>query len=376
MARVLFRRSLKPSDIPAALLSSALMGVVGGPFFGMFVPWLVFGSSYTFPTDWPKYIAQSSIIGGIFSISFYVTTGMPWIWLRHRWCNLSKRTGSLLGLLVSATGGLAGTILAVTMTHLVLGYELFSNVYLARLIAFEIFLTIILGAFMGTISRLQMEAQLRERKLAETAAKAQANALQAQIAPHFFFNALNSVSALIPVAPNDAQKMLWRLADLFRYSFNASGKEMVPLERELEFVREYLELEKIRYRQRLRFIMQEPNGAASVHVPGLMLQPLVENAIRHGIAHRLEGGEIRVEIDHADGHCAIAVWNQCDVQDSGVELSPDRVFHVEHALYNVRERLRLAYGPTAELSLEKTEPEWVRALIRFPLKDNNARTGS
>src|SRR5205085_1660891 len=168
--------------------------------------------------------------------------------------------------------------------------------WMARLIVLQAVLMMIIGAFMGAYHMLAIKSELRERKLAEAAALAQTYALQAQIAPHFFFNTLNSISALIATDPEAATRMVARLAEMFRYTFAAGRVPMVSLSREIEFIHEYLSIEKIRYRERLAFDLPSGEGLEAWMLPCLTLQPIVENAIRHGIAKRLEGGSVRVEV--------------------------------------------------------------------------------
>lgn len=213
----------------------------------------------------------------------------------------------------------------------------------------------VIAVVMSTLGR----RELRARQLSEAAAKAQAYALQAQINPHFFFNTLNTISALVPTDGPAAQRMIGRLAEMFRYTLASSHGDLVPLEREIEFVRNYLELEKERYRQRLEFTLPSAQEVKGIQVPGLTLQPLVENAIRYGIAKRMEGGQVSVEVRRRGETVIVSVLNQTDGAVT-VEERPG------HALANVRERLRLAFGEAAKMNWSMPSANWIEVRVQVP----------
>ena len=138
------------------------------------------------------------------------------------------------------------------------------------------------------------EVRLVEARLREEAARAKLSALQAQINPHFFFNTLNTITSLLDEDPRRAQDVVQTLADLFRYTFKVTDAGPVPLSDELEFTRGYLEIEQARFGDRLQVSWQVADSACSVTVPGLILQPLVENAVAHGIAPIARGGRVTI----------------------------------------------------------------------------------
>ena len=161
-------------------------------------------------------------------------------------------------------------------------------------------LSLVIGAFMRLKLQVQesqtklREQELAVRELAIAASQAQSRALQSQINPHFFFNTLNTISALIDDDPVAARQMIGRLADLFRYTLGCTNADAVTLGEEVQFVRDYLSIERARFRKRLRVDL--PEGLLpDVRIPGLVLQPLVENAIKHGIAPLIDGGSVSVE---------------------------------------------------------------------------------
>lgn len=232
-------------------------------------------------------------------------------------------------------------------------------------------IAVVISLVISAFTRMQAERELRERTLSEAAAKAQTFALQAQINPHFFFNTLNTISALIPIDPRAAQATVGQLADMFRYTLSCSRMELAPLDDELTFARNYLLLERARFGDRLRVELPD-KAEAGVKLPGLTLQPLVENAVRHGIAKRMEGGTIRVEVERRNGECSLSVTNQFDASDGTPDLKAATVFRPGHALANIRERLQLVFGDRAELSIAVNAPESVTVTVRVPVGDRSA----
>jgi two-component system sensor histidine kinase AlgZ len=159
---------------------------------------------------------------------------------------------------------------------------------------------------MGIITVASVWRQRASEK-ALTAARAQSRVLQAQINPHFFFNTLNTISSLIPVDPHAAQQTVGRLADMSRYAFSGTERQKVALAEEIEFVRAYLEIEHARFGDRLRFELPCSAQMEGLELPPLIIQPLVENAVRHGIARRADGGAVSVHV-HRDGpHFVVVV---------------------------------------------------------------------
>jgi sensor histidine kinase YesM len=157
------------------------------------------------------------------------------------------------------------------------------------------------------------EAALRYQVLAR---QAELRAFKAQLDPHFLFNSLNSVASLCGSRPNDAREMATRLAEFFRMMLRVGSLERISLAEEIDLVSRYLAIEKVRFGDRLTTRINVANGAAQCMVPPLLLQPLVENAVRHGIASVVEGGIIDIDAKLHDGTLKISIDNPAD---------PDRV---------------------------------------------------
>jgi hypothetical protein len=198
---------------------------------------------------------------------------------------------------------------------------------------------------------------LRQEEMVRLVSQAELRALQSQINPHFLFNALNTLYGTIPRESATARKMVLNLADIFRY-FLQSDKTFVTLAEEMQIVRAYLEVEQSRLGDRLTVQIQVDNGALSVAIPALSIQPLVENAIKHGVAQRTEPGYVRIEAVHGSDGLRILVEN------SGAPGSP-AVPGAGVGLQNVRRRLEICYGAGSGLRLE-FQPETTRVELWIP----------
>lgn len=209
--------------------------------------------------------------------------------------------------------------------------------------------------------RLQM-MQNRERELHDLAVSAQLAALRAQVNPHFLFNSLNSIAQLISSDPEKAETCVERLAEIFRYMLKRSDKEFVSLSDELEFAEAYLDIEKARFGDDLRVTERIDARARNALLPGLILQPLVENAVKHGISPKIGGGEVRIEAGLEDGDLRLSI------SDTGVGIrSRDTLYDRGVGLRSVRDRLVRLYGPRYAPTISSTDGEGTRVTVRVPL---------
>jgi len=205
------------------------------------------------------------------------------------------------------------------------------------------------------------EREVREERARKLAAEAQLSSLESRLHPHFLFNTLNSVSALIQEDPERAEEMVGRLAALLRCSLDANLQSMVPLEHELKIVRDYLEIEKARFGDRLRYAIHAPSELLHSEVPLLAVQTLVENSVKHAIAPHREGGAIFVRITAA----ADAI--EAQVADTGPGFALEGI-PAQHGLDNLMARLNTIYSGGA--SLQSTTDERGRAAVcmRLPVR--------
>ncbi|HJT89180.1 MAG TPA: histidine kinase [Bryobacteraceae bacterium] len=187
------------------------------------------------------------------------------------------------------------------------------------------------------------EAETRMQEARVQAREAELKALKAQINPHFLFNSLNSISALATADGARAREMCLRLSEFLRSTLALAEEEMIPIEREIALARTYLEVEQVRFGTRLRVEQAVELGCRNCSVPALILQPLVENAVKHGIAALLDGGEIRLDGACRDGWLRIAVTNDFDP-----DLQAARRNGL--GLPNVRDRLKTFYRDQARLT--------------------------
>jgi LytS/YehU family sensor histidine kinase len=192
----------------------------------------------------------------------------------------------------------------------------------------------------------------RERNLLLEAQRSELRALRAQINPHFMFNALNTIAGLIPRRPDRAERTIEQLAEVFRYTLRRSEREWVPLDEELEAVRAYLDIERTRFGDRLEFTIRAGDEAEGVRIPAMIVQTLVENAVKHGVGAIRVPGRIEVNVEAARNRLRIEVRDN----GPGFEESAAGVFHQPgegHGLRNIRERLRGYFGDAARLSVAR-----------------------
>lgn len=227
--------------------------------------------------------------------------------------------------------------------------------------------TLIAGSFFAWQTRADARAtaaaaELRAERAERLELEAQLAALRAQLDPHLLFNALNTVAALIPADAAAAERTLLRLAEMYRGLLAASRAEQHALERELDICRAYLDVERARFAERLSVSIEIEAGLdpSQLEVPVLILQPLVENAVTHGLAGRVRGGALSVRARVAGGLLEL------EVEDDGVGLGGSSRRGTGLALETVRERLRLRFGEVAALELGPAPGGGTRALLRLP----------
>jgi hypothetical protein len=201
---------------------------------------------------------------------------------------------------------------------------------------------------------------LREERLRRLLTEAELKALRTQVDPHFLFNTLNTIADLISTNPQQAERMTERLAECFRYALAKHSRDLSTLDEELDFARQYLEIEKVRFGDRLSVQLSRGDALGSEAVPSLLLQPLLENAIRHGLAPIREGGCVSVRA-HREGERL-----HLSIEDDGVGLRADSQAGV--GLRNVQERLRTLYAQAAEFLIgERPGGRGTRITIVLPL---------
>lgn len=205
--------------------------------------------------------------------------------------------------------------------------------------------------------------QARERELRDLALAAQLAALRAQINPHFFFNSLNSIAQLISTDPAKAETCVERLAEIFRYMLTRSQAEFVSVADELELAEAYLEIERARFGDDLDVHAEIDERARGLMVPGLILQPLVENAVKHGISQKIGGGSVFIRALVSDNDLHLMV------RDTGVGMqAQESIFEKGVGLRSVRDRLVRLYGPAYEPKIETAHGRGTTINLRIPAR--------
>jgi two-component system LytT family sensor kinase len=254
---------------------------------------------------------------------------------------------------------LGGTLGALLVTLL---FQRYTPLILIYLVTFSLFFPAAHSVqYIRMFYRELRETELQEERLRALAAQAELKALKAQINPHFLFNTLNTVAHLIRADPPRAESTVEKLADVFRYTLFAIDKELVPLSEELSFVEQYLSLEQERFGDRLSIKTSFSPQSLRVLVPPLILQPLIENAIRHGQSPR---GEIELELETLLQDDSLVVV----VMDRGPGWPPPTPGKGRGGigLHNVRERLEKKYGRGFGLDLTENQPRGAKVTITIP----------
>jgi two-component sensor histidine kinase len=238
-------------------------------------------------------------------------------------------------------------------------------------ISLMVYATIVSGGHWLELVRRERERERRTAALEAQLARAQLQALRMQLHPHFLFNTLNTIATLVREQERDAAvRLIARLGDVLRQVLRSAGSHEVRLGEELAFTRQYLEIEQLRFADRLRVEWNNELATLDGAVPNLVLQPLVENALRHGIARRPEAG--RLEIGSRREGETLVLW----VRDDGPGLPGTRAIDGDGVgLANVRARLGALHGALAELRVESVPAEvggGTRATILLPWKAGGA----
>lgn len=219
------------------------------------------------------------------------------------------------------------------------------------------------------VTHERCEQELREQEFSKLATEAQLSALRAQINPHFLFNALTTIGYLINTAPDKAFETLMRLTQLLRGVLRSTA-EFSTLEEELKLIESYLDIERARFEERLEVKIEVAEDLKKIRVPTLILQPLVENAIKHGISKIKQGGvvEISAKLETDKGKVLLNLI----VFDSGVGVNQDKISSGV-GLNNIKHRLQNHYGNSASLEIQNVESKGTKAELKFPVSEVEMR---
>jgi hypothetical protein len=326
-----------------ALLAALLAGLEGLPWMHALAVALPLATTYAFLCLSAWYVSRSMPLATTGPLRVVVTgltaasiSSAAWLALARAWIDVLPRGGPPPAARVPSSSldtlffafGLLLYLLSLAISYLVAAFE------------------------------QSRETERRGLQVQVLAREAELRSLRAQIDPHFLFNSLHSISALTGVDAAGARRMCMLLAEFLRETLALGSEARIPLERELRLAERFLEIERVRFGDRLRIDI-DGAGAEGCQLPPLLLQPVVENAVTHGVAHVLAGGTIRVAASRSASTLTIVVENPCD---------PDRPRRTGTGvgLANVRARLQALHGSEAYLSVTERDGLW-RVEISLPL---------
>ncbi len=243
----------------------------------------------------------------------------------------------------------------------------FKNNFMFRTLTGVVTYGVVVGLFTADATwRRMRQDERRNEALKRQLAEAELQALRMQIQPHFLFNTLHSISSLIHEQPSEALAMVARLGDFLRATLERGATETLPLEDEVRFAELYLEIEKVRFGDRLRVSIDVAPETRGLEAPSLILQPLVENAVRHGVAPSVGAVDFSIAAVKRDGELEITLVNAPRGKTKGNGKSNGAG---GLGLANTRARLERMYGARASLSCETPKPGAFTAIVRIPATD-------
>jgi len=300
--------------------------------------------------------AISAFVGSIYALSIAIPCWvvLPLVICRLEDRSLRVRLAAVLPLLAlfTVTGSFATNLIALAL-HIIDRASFAGNFWMGLRISLVIAFTFTLANW--GISTLQerlaeANAELHRRQIAEErerkiAAEARFASLESRVHPHFLFNTLNSISALVREDPAEAERTIERLATLLRFSLDSERDGVVTLREELRVVRDYLEIEKVRFGDRLRYLIEVDEAAESQPVPALSVQTLVENSVKYAVGALQEGAEISISARVRNGRLRV------EVSDDGPGFEPASSMKPGHGLDLLQRRLASLFGSSASLEM-------------------------
>ena len=324
------------------------------------LPALGFGLGVGFATlNWPA----SLITGLAVSSTIYVLCWLDRKLLHPHLERLSPDWAQLgLEMTFSLLEHVVGALLALFVCSRIFGFQVVPTAAWIGVAAMVVVFPIIHGTEMALrFFRQLQEKERQEEQLRALATEAELKALKAQINPHFLFNTLNTIAQLIHTDSEQAEAMVERLAEMFRYVLIGSERRWVPLAEALSFLDSYLEIESARFGDRLRVTREIDPEVLEVPVPSLILQPLVENAVRHG--RGTDGSiDLTISVQARDDEIAIAITDLGPGMPARYQIGDGP----GHGLRNVNQRLERTYGEEYGLEIMANEPRGVVVALRIP----------
>jgi hypothetical protein len=340
--------------------------------WGLYTLLRIFGAVTILGLPWPEVGLELVVFSGA---GLAASHGLRGVARRHQWSALSiPRLAARIvvaGFIVGTPFGIVTQLSAVSalqdpgpeLQQYAPGLSLSASVTiqtLLQIVNWAALYMIWMAVYFAVVGlREYRSVRLKQSELARALQLAELRLLKSQLNPHFLFNALNTVRSLIADSPSRAQSAVTHLANTLRYTLNSRQDELVTLSQELEIVLDYLELESMRFEDRLRIETHIADDAAGVRVPVMLLQTLVENAIQHGIAELPSGGLLRISAESRDDLLFLEVENPRPRTAAAAA-------HEGIGLRNAKDRLRLLFGARASLELDLSKPAVATARLRVP----------
>ena len=311
-----------------------------------------------------------SLLSGVMAMGVAALLGVGVWWLSGRLALPTRRRLAFYALHLVLAAVYSGVWLGLQLTWLRLaaGLDVTREVIRAAAGWQVLWGVWLYGLLAGVSYAIRAQRLLREEQIAlaraeALAAQAQLRALRAQLNPHFLFNALHSLTTLVRHTPAMAEQALERLGDMLRYALDQGEQELVYLGDEWVFTQNYIDVERLRLGERLHVVAAIADDAADCLVPPFLLQPLVENAVRHGVAVRAEGGTV-----HLDARCEGETL-RVEVRDDGPGTDPARVAAAQGlGLRTLRQQIEARYGARARFLVDTAPGTGFRVVVELPLE--------
>jgi len=321
--------------------------IVLGAWLPFFVIWVFMTMTYA------RYSLPAALVTSLISMGGASLLGIAVWHVCRRWPWPLRLTLKfyLVHILLACSYTLVWNLSIYWFESICRGSNALADFWASRVLGFQLLTGVwIYGLFAGVSYALQTRNRLHEKETlamrAEAlAAAARLDAIRARLNPHFLFNALHTLAALVKFHPTLAEGAIERLGDMLRYTLKEDGREVVEFSEEYDFTRQYIAFEQLRYEDRLKVDLQIDPESFHFDVPPFSMQTLAENAVRHAISVRPEGGSIWIACACRDGRLSVTV------RDDGPGCSVEPVPSHQFGLRSLRERLRAAYGPSTDLNV-------------------------
>lgn len=299
------------------------------------------------------------------SYTIWVFNALVGIFLGPKLENLPRSRRLRLEITCFLVSSTSAFLLAMFIFGKLFGFNIFvGKTLLLNLLVWFVIVLIIFGlSYSITAYKELKEKDIAEERLKSLTAKAELKALKAQINPHFLFNTLNTITNLIAINPQKAEETTQKLADIFRYTLSSSNKEFVTLKEELNFIDSFLEISKARFGDKLKVEKYVEPDVMETSVPALILQPIVENAIKHGIG--VEDETIRIDIIAYRKKDIVKI----EIKDQGRGIPTwmvDKIYEKGAGLRNVNDRLQRIYGSHHVLEIKENKPQGTVVILKIP----------